>query len=169
MASITTPPNSRTQTSHAVTIHSSRNGQMIGAINEWNPTQSLGVTAVYEFGQVTGPYGSVFGAPYEKVPGNITGQTVGVRRYDIYTAQMESAFGTADLTMLSNDPGVANGGTGLMDIRERWVTPGSTNNYDDIYMGCWFSQLGRTLSATGERIINVNATLEYTHRQRIRT
>ena len=30
------------------------------------------------------------------------------------------------------------------------------------YSGCWFTSLGRTLSATGDRIVNVNATLVYT-------
>lgn len=142
---------------------------MVGAINEWNPEQSLAVTAVYEFGQVTGPYGHEFGAPYEKVPGNIGGQTIAVRRYDIFSAQMEQAFGTTDLTMLSSDPGTANGGTGQLDVRERWTTPGNANNYDDVYLGCWFSRIGRTLSTTNDRIVNVNATLEYTRRIRVPT
>ena len=30
------------------------------------------------------------------------------------------------------------------------------------YSGCWFTSLGRTLSATGDRIVNVNATMAYT-------
>jgi len=29
------------------------------------------------------------------------------------------------------------------------------------YSGCWFTSLGRQLSATGDRIVNVNATLVY--------
>ena len=142
---------------------------MIGAINSWGPKQTLAITAVYEFGQVTGPYGYEFGAPYEKVPGNISGQQIEVNRYDIYTAQMETAFGSADLSMLSNDPGVANGGTGIMDVRERWITPGNAHNYDDVYLGCWFNSLGRTLATSDDRIVKVSATLEYTRKIRIDT
>jgi hypothetical protein len=150
-----------------VTIHA--NGSIIGAINEWNPEQTLAVNGVYEFGSVTGPYGTEFGAPYEKVPGNIGGMTVRVRRYDVYASQMETAFGTLDLTMLSGDPGVPNGGTGHLDVRERWTLPASASSsaYDNVYQGCWFSNIGRTLSTTGDRIVNVNATLEYTRRLRV--
>lgn len=162
MARAVTPPNTRTQTSHAMTIHAK--GSMIGAINEWNPEQTMGTTEVFEFGQVTGPYGHQFGTPYEKVPGNISGQTIRVRRYDIYTAQMESAFGTINLEMLSSDPGMANGGTGHLDLRESWHTPGGANDYTVLYKGCWFSNIGRTHSTTGDRIVNVNATIEYTQK-----
>lgn len=162
------PPNTGTQTSHAVTIHA--NNSIIGAINEWNAEQSLAINPVFEFGNVTGPYGSEFGAPYEKVPGNIGGMTIRVRRYDIYALQMERAFGTLDLEMLSKDPGDANGGTGqILNIRERWTLPASSSatSYDNVYSGCWFSQLGRTLSTTGDRIVNVNATIEYTRKERV--
>lgn len=159
------PPNTKTQTAHAITIHA--NGQLIGAINEWSPKQSMEVNAVYEFGNRTGPYGSDRGAPYEKIPGNITGQTIDVTRYDIYTAQMENAFGLgASLDMLSSDPGMADGGTGHLDIREHWHTPGGADDYVIIYWGCWFSSVGRTIRTTGDRIINVNATIEYTRRER---
>ena len=30
------------------------------------------------------------------------------------------------------------------------------------YMGCWFSNIGRTYSATDARLVLVNATIEYT-------
>lgn len=166
MARVIQPPNTRTQTAHAVTIHAVGGG-MIGAINEWSPEQTMDVGAVWEFGQVTGPYGHEAGAPYEKIPGNISGQTIRVTRYDIFTAQMEDAFNSLDLQMLSSNPGMSNGGTGHLDIREAWHTPGGTEDYFIIYKGCWFSNIGRTISATGDRIINVNATLEYT--QRVRT
>lgn len=162
MARIIQPPNTQTQTSHAITIHA--NGQMIGAINAWNPSQQMDVAAVFEFGQVTGPYGHQFGTPYEKVPQNITAMSIEIQRYDIYTSRMEEVFGTANLEMLSSDPGMANGGTGLFDVRERWTTPGGTNNYVVIYKGCWFTNIGRNHSTTGDRIVNVNATLEYTQK-----
>lgn len=163
------PPNTLTQTSHAVTIHSNRSGILIGAINQWNAEQSMATTPVYEFGSVTGPYGTIFGEPYERVPGNISGQTISIQRYDVYTSQMESAFGTARLDNLSSDPGMPNGGTGHLDIRDSWRSPDGSNNYSIIYCGAWFTRIGRTLTTSGDRLVNVNATLEYTHRMRQNT
>lgn len=147
------PPNTTTQLSHAVTIRAG--GQTIGAINGWNPRKGRDITAVYELGVVTGQYAKKSGDPFEKVPGNATGMTVEVRRYDIYTVQMETVFGTVDLAMLTNqdDP---------FDVRSSWLTPSNVNNYFDLYRGCWFSNIGREISSTGDRIVQASATLEYT-------
>lgn len=153
MASTIAPPNSKTSTSHAMTIHSG--GQMIGAINSWSPKQTLAIAQVHEFGQVTGPYGFEPGMPYEKIPGNVGGMTIDVNRYDLYTRRIEEVFGTIDLTVLSNDPNA-------FDVREAWRTPDNTNNYTIIYQGCRFSNIGRTLQTTDDRIVKVSATIEYT-------
>lgn len=179
MASPGTFPRTYTQTSHALTIHAS-NGDIIGAINQWQPEQTLATTAVYEFGNVTGPYAGglgagtngflPYGAPYEHVPGNITGMTMRVQRYDVYTKAMEEAFGTADLQMLTNDPGMASGGVGLFDVREQWQAPANISGskpYSIIYYGCWFTNIGRTHATSGDRITNVNASLVYTRKARI--
>ncbi|APU88887.1 hypothetical protein Rctr197k_067 [Virus Rctr197k] len=158
------PPNTTSQLSHAVTIRV--NGVTVGAINEWNPRMNQTVTELYELGVVTpggGPagttaqYSKLSGEPFEKVPGNVSGMQVDVRRYDIYTLQMEQAFGTPNLHMLSNQRNAFN-------IVESWLSPNNAKNYFNHYQGCWFSDLGRTISATGDRIINVNATLQYTRR-----
>lgn len=158
------PPNTVTQLSHAVTIRV--NGQTIGAINEWNTRMNQTVTELYELGVVTpggGPggttaqYAKLSGDPYEKVPGNTSGLQIDVRRYDIYMLQMERVFGTPDLHMLSNQRNAFN-------VVEMWVTPNNVRNYFNHYQGCWFSDLGRTVSATGDRVINVNATLQYTRK-----
>lgn len=159
-----TPPNTRTQTSHPLVILA--NGIPIGAINQWQPEMTLDVNPVFEFGSFTGPYGGSFGQPYEKVPGNLGGMTIRVQRYDIYSQQMERAFGTASLDMLSNDPGQSET-TGLFTLRERWATPRQADRYAIQYEGCWFSNIGRTYSTTDNRIVNVNATIEYTCRTRI--
>jgi hypothetical protein len=136
------------------------NGVVIGAINEWNPRINRTITEVYEFGQVNVQFVTGNGEPFEKVPGNVSGMQVDVRRYDIYTEQMEQAFAVGvDLTMLSNQ-NVA------FDVRETWTTPNNVNNYHNEYRGCWFSDIGRTISTTGDRIVNVNATLQYTRRER---
>lgn len=159
-----TPPNTRTQTSHSLVILA--NGVPIGAVNQWQPDQSLDVNPVHEFGSFTGPFGGVFGQPYEMVPGNINGMTLRIQRYDIYTTQMERAFGTASLDMLSNDPGDPNV-TGLFTLRERWAAPNAQNRYAIQYEGCWFTNIGRTLSTTDNRIVNVSAALVYTCRTRV--
>ena len=159
-----TPPNTRTQTSHPLVILA--NGVPIGAINQWAPEQNLAVEPVYEFGSFTGPFGGVFGAPYEQVPGNISNLQIRVQRYDLYSNQMERAFGTASLDMLSNDPGDPNV-TGLFTLRERWVSPNAAERYAIQYEGCWFTNIGRTLQSTDNRIINVNATIVYTCRSRV--
>lgn len=161
MAQTITPPNTKTTTSHALTIHAVSTGAMVGAINQWNPQQSLQISPVHEFGQVTGPHGVEAGMPFEKIPGNVSGMTIEVNRYDIYTQRFEEAFGTIDLTVLSNDPNA-------FDVRESWRAPDPANSYTIVYFGCRFSRLGRTLSATDDRIVKVGATLEYTRPMRLR-
>lgn len=168
-------PNTTTQTSHALIIQANGSQQTnvtVGAVNEWAPTQTMQVTPMFQFGHgtldgVTGPYGSKFGAPYEKVPGNITGMQIRATRYDLFPIQMETAFGTLDMEMLSADPGMTNGGTGHLDLTERWFAPANRQPYRWQYRGCWFSEIGRTLSASNDRIVNVNATIEYTERRRV--
>ena len=166
MAGIVTPPSTVAQLSHAITIKTS--GQTIGAINQWNPKMTRAVTELYELADgTTSGYSPGVGVPMEKVPGNISGMTIDVRRYDVYTMQMEQAFGTADLTMLSAQDTA-------FDAIETWKFPAQLGEfggspgpgYFNRYRGCWFSDLGRTIESTGDRIINVNATLQYTRKER---
>jgi hypothetical protein len=155
MAATIQPPNTVTSTSHGVTLHSMPSGRMIGSIFQWSPKQTLAVTEVREFGNVTGPYGSEAGMPYEKVPGNVSGMQIEVGRCDLYTQRLEEAFGTVDLTILSQDPNA-------FDVREAWRTPSNTNNYALVYQGCRFSSISRSLATTDERIVRVTGTLDYT-------
>jgi hypothetical protein len=157
----TSPPNTAVRTSHAVTIRI--NGIVIGMINQWAPTHGRTITPIFELNAATS------GTPTEKTPGNITGQTIGVQRYDLYTSRLEQAIdktlsgigaGTtpnpADLNMLSDQ-------TSPFQVLEKWQYPnGSTETVQ--YDGCWFSNLGRTLRSDGDRLVNVNATLEWTKR-----
>jgi hypothetical protein len=153
------PPNTTTQLSHALAIRA--NNQTVGTIHEWNPRQTRTITELYEFGQITPGTGGVQpggpGEPYEKVPGNVSGMEIAVSRYDVYTTQMEAAFGTPDLTMLSRqfDP---------FQVVEGWISPNNANDYQNLYQGCWFSDLGRTFDAKGDRVVNVSATLHYTRK-----
>lgn len=156
------PPQTTTTSNLGLAIKT--NGQVIGATFEWSPTQQRTATPVYEFGfvtagaggagQITGP-----GEPYEQVPGNVTGLTITLNRYDLYTAPMETAWGTADLTMLSKQDRA-------LEVQEFTLRPDNTAD-TWIYKGCWFTQIGRRHSATtADRIVMVNASLAFARRVR---
>ena len=140
-------PNTTVRTSHAVTIRT--NGTTIGQIQTWNPTQSRPATPTYELNAAT------TGTVYENVPGNITGLTINVTRYDLYNSKMEQAWGSGfNIQMLTDQ-------VNPLTITEKWSNPDGSTNIN-VYYGCWFTTLGRTLSAVGDRIVNVNAALAYT-------
>lgn len=146
------PPNTLTRSSHSLTIYAP-NGQAIGMINGWSPTQSRTITPIYELNMDSS------GLPLENVPGNVTNLTITISRYDLWPSRMEQAFGTVDLTMLSNQQ---SGFT----VREKWVAPsGQTEEW--LYEGCWFEQIGRQFKSDDNRIVNVNATLRYVHRTKM--
>jgi len=141
-------PQTTVRTSHALTIKA--NGITVGLINGWNPTQSRTVTPIFEVDIDTS------GAPVEYMPGNVTGLTITVQRYDTYISRMEQAFGTPDLFMLSRQ-------SQPFSVLEAWSNPDPTQQKERfMYAGCWFTSLGRTLRSDGDRLVNVNATLVYT-------
>lgn len=150
-----TPATTQTQLSHALAIRA--NGRSIGAVNEWNPSQNRGFTELYAFGTEGHQYGKGNGDPFELAPGNISGQQIAVRRYDLYASLMEDAFTNANpsLDMLSkqNDP---------LQLREQWASPDNANNRAYVYDGAWFSELGKSYSATGDRVVNTSATIMFT-------
>lgn len=153
-------PNTRAQLSHAMVIRV--NGITLGALNEWNPRINRTLTDLYEFGQVTGPYAQNPGEPFEVVPGNVSGMQIDVRRWDLYTEQIETAFTgeTVDITMLSNQ-------FDAFGLREVWASPGTANNFARLYGGCWWQDVGRNIDAKGDRTINVGGTIRYTRRDKI--
>lgn len=163
-------PETIVRTSHSLTIKA--NGFTIGLINGWNPSIGRTITPIYQIATrgsfETGGGFVPSGDPVEKVPGNVTGQTIAVQRYDLYKTRVESAFGLQfvgnpdqDLMMLSNQ---LRGFT----VEEVWEYPddqgGGTERLE--YAGCWFSNIGRNYRSDGDRIINTNATLEYTRRRK---
>jgi len=138
-------PSTGIRTSHAISIRAGRT--TIGQIQTWAPTQSKTITPAYELRSESS------GTVTENVPGNITGLTIQVSRYDLFTSKMEEVWGTsAALWMLSNQ-------LTPLEITEKWSSPGLNESF--VYYGCWFSQLGRNMQAQGDRIVLVNATLAY--------
>jgi hypothetical protein len=136
------------------------NGLTLGALNEWNPRINRTLTDLYEFGPTTGTFAQNPGEPFEVVPGNVSGMQIDVRRWDLYPEQIETVFGTPDITMLSNQ-------FSHFGMREVWNTPGGLNNYVRVYAGCWWQDIGRTIDAKGDRTINAGGTIRYTRRDKI--
>jgi hypothetical protein len=173
-------PLTRVRTTHALTIKA--NGTTVGLINGWNTSSSRTITPVFEVGTDDS------GNPVENCPGNATGLTINVSRYDAYIRRLEEAFGTPDLTMLTrqNEPfqvietwalpdiqnysrtiNQINAGVAPATLLEKFGTASPfTDQERFIYEGCWFTNIGRTLRSDDNRIVNVSATIMYTKRQK---
>lgn len=145
-------PQTTVRTDHAVSILV--NGTAIGHIQEWAPQQARNITPIYEVNAAG--QGNVL----ENVPGISTGLTIGIMRYDLFTSRMEQVWGPSfDITMLTEQHNP-------ITINERWQQP---NGRVEIwtYTGCWFSSLGRTHSASGDRITKVRASLMYVKKYKV--
>ena len=142
------PPNTLVRTSHALSIRA--RGVTVGMIQSWAPSMGRTVTPCLEINRAGD------GTPVEKVPGAMNALTIQVTRYDLYKKRMEACFGTVDFEMISNqaDP---------IQVLELWRQPDATME-GWLYVGCWFSNIGRNFSATDSRVVMVNATLEYTRK-----
>lgn len=146
--------------SHSITIRA--NGVTIGAISELKEEASQGLKALYGLGTFDQPgrYSARSGEPYEIVPNNVEPIKLDISRYDLVTTKLEQAFNTGfDLTVLSNQ----TSGIEVVQIERR--TDGTVEGF--AWRGCWFASVGRTISAEGERVIQVNATLNATTKQAI--
>lgn len=158
---IVTPPNTLVALTHALIIRK-KGGVDIGCVNDWTPRQNRDLAEVYEFGNATEPVEA--GEPFEIEPGNVRGQQINVRRYDLYTAIIEEIFGDLARTFNSlasqQDPFV---------LYEEWDPPNNGAGWRWIYSKCWFETIGRTMSTTGDRIVNVDATIRFATKRRVRT
>jgi len=139
-------PNTLIRTSHAISIMADKT--VIGQIQTWAPNQSRTITPTYQLD----PKSS--GTVFENVPGNITGLTIQVARYDLFAKKMEEVWGTVRVLWMLSDQ------LNPLSITEKWTRyDGASEAYE--YEGCYFSQLGRNMQAQGDRIVMVNATLNY--------
>lgn len=146
------PPNTRVRMGHALTIRA--RGQTVGLIQQFSPVnQSRPNSMIYELNATTS------GEPVERAPQNLSGLSINIDRYDLYSQKMETAFGTADFQMLSDQ-------TEKFQLREVWRNPdGSIESY--IYLECIFASLGRRISVTGERTIMASAVIDFLKKVRV--
>jgi len=148
-----TIPSTMTRTDHAMVIKAG--DDIIGHIQDWTPAQSRTVTPVYELNANT------TGAVVENVPGNIGGLTIGVNRFDLFAKRMEDIWGAKNYIIMLTDQKFA------ITVHETWRTvqdieTGATETTEGwVYDGVWFTSLGRTHSANGDRITKVNAAFAY--------
>jgi hypothetical protein len=151
------PPLTQTASSHAITIKTQR-GIKIGRIQSWSPNMARTVDSNFEVNA------AATGEPVERVPQIQGTNSISVDRYELYTFHMGEAFGVAvsggtDLVSLTQQ-------TNPFHVREVWRDPyGNIRAY--IYVNCYFSNIGITISATDDRIIKAKATLEFTRRLRL--
>jgi len=136
-------------------------------VQDWSPAMARTVTPTYmlasSFSGTNDPNfdrGTYYsGEIFEQVPGNISGLSITINRYDLFKSKLEQAFGPitegAAMRMLTDQ-------TFGIDLQEVWTVPGSTTVGESVwYHKCWFTSLGRTHSASGDRIVKVNASLAY--------
>jgi len=142
-------PTTNTRTDHALSIRVG--GVTVGRIQDWAPSHSRNISQVYEINVATK------GGVYETIPGNISGLNISISRFDLYSSKMEQAWGPGfDIYMLSDQ-------STPLTINENWRNPDGTEE-TWTYTGCWFTSIGRSHSANGDRITRVNASLAYTRK-----
>lgn len=162
-------PATRTRTTHAFALHAVSNlptaadgtlrfrRGMVGAVHVVNMQQTRTVDDVWEVDAYNA------GLPADVVPQALTGRTLTVARYDLWTNLMEQVFGQGEVIDLTDQ-------ARPFALREVWGSPGQLLSgrrtiYE--YTGCWFTSLGRNLSADNNRIVNVDAQLVWTRRRRV--
>lgn len=151
-------PHTRTQTSHGLTIRVT-GGRIIGAVHTFTHTTERQLDEEWEVN-----IGARGASPTEIVPQNVTTRALSIERYDLYVRNMEEAFNsTGEIISLSDQ-------FRPFSLRTIWQSPvglvlGGRRVYE--YRGCWFRSIGRTASADGQRIINVNAEIVYRDRVRL--
>jgi len=146
----TNPPTTQTASAHSVTIRNAQ-GLKVGRIQQWNMQLSRVTDQVWEIDQNTK------GLPHELTPQIQATNIIQVQRYELYTKFMGQAFGAnllggvADMYSLSQQ-------VTPFSVRETYVYPsGTIKAY--LYSGCYFTEYGRTISATDDRIVKAQATI----------
>lgn len=155
-------PVTRTKTSYALTIHAivgNRRG-VIGAINRIGVKEVRGVDEEYEVETFNR------GLPRELIPQLLSGRTISLKRYELYTQTIRQVFaaqyipGGELITLLDQ--------SSPFSVRLSWKSPEPTDLgaiargvpqtrvYE--YVNCYFTDMGNEVS-TGEVIVQAEATM----------
>lgn len=151
-------PRTRTRTSHGLTIRVG-GGRVIGAVNALTHSQTRQIDDEWEI-DVNG----VGQAPADMVGQNVTTRSLTISRYDLFVRNMEETFNkTGEIVSLSDQ-------FRPFSLRTTWQSPvgivlGGRRIYE--YIGCWFSDIGRTVRTDDNRIVSVDATITYRVRRRV--
>jgi hypothetical protein len=150
-------PVTRTVTPYALTLHlhSGSKRAVIGGAYEFSMRQSATLEEVWDVNQ------GATGTPREIVQQGLTGRSLNLKRYDLYTEYMEDIFGEAAFTLLTDR-------TGSFTIRTQWRPPANAviasiaglSPQIRIYEfgDCYIQDFGRQASM-GNATVGVDATV----------
>jgi hypothetical protein len=149
-------PNTRTRLDHALTIRVGT-GRVVGAIKTFAPSQGRTVDDEFEVNSAAS------GMPVDLVPQTVNKREFRIERYDLYTKIMEEVFGTKEIVVLTDQ-------FRPFSLREIWRGPagvltGQQRIYE--YTGCWFTDIGRVMDASGDRVVAADATVTWLDRRRV--
>ena len=148
--------NLTTKVYHGVSITAGKGDDVIvGRIQSWQPdSYTRDGIHLYELANLS------FGRPVEYIPGKATGFTIAVTRAEVWTSEMELAFG---FTKVFDD---LIDQTRPFTIKEFWFQGNSGKNSQVWeYRGCWFTAKNfDAITSDGDGITKISATLAYVSR-----
>jgi hypothetical protein len=148
------PPNTLIKSSHGLQIKVS--GETIGAIMSWRPADyAREMRHIFEINPLSS------GHPIDTVPGNLSGFTIDVERYDIWHEPFEKVFG-GDVTLFE---ALGNQINPFEVYQYLWHPDGFKEL--TVYRGCWFNRIGREYRADGERTVMARAGITFFRRDKI--
>jgi hypothetical protein len=144
-----------TKVYHGVSITTGDNN-IIGRIQSWQPdSYTREGIHLYELADIS------FGRPVEFVPGKATGFTIAITRAEVWSSEMEIAFGfgsTFDDLVDQTRP---------FSVKEFWIKGNSGYSQVWDYKGCWFTGKNiDALTSDGDGVTKISATLAYVSRQK---
>lgn len=150
-------PRTRTRTSHGLTIRVV-GGPVIGACFGFTEQVTRDLEDAWEIDANATGY-----RPVDIVPGNVSGRSLRIDRYDLFTQVMEEVLGSREVVVLSDQ-------TRPFVLRTHWQSPvgallGGRRIYQ--YEDCWFASMGRVARADDTRLVGVNAEIRYGLRRRV--
>lgn len=152
-------PVTATRTSYGMTLHAKVGNKrgVIGAAHELAVNQNMTIDEEFEVDALA------TGLPRELVPQIVTGRTLNLQRYELWTQTMSQVFGTPELITLADQ-------RGAFSVRVSWKQPGGSqvgSIFDPSlapeqrvyeFMQCYISSWGQTMSMNNT-INGANATI----------